>query len=204
MTELTLTNPGTTRSPSPRRAGPARPASLAIPDKLRFRIGEVARICGVQTSVLRFWETEFPQLRPGKGGTGQRLFRRHDVETALRIRHLLYIDGYTIPGARQLLRGIAPISAPAPHPYPAPHPPNQLSLSIDPPPPAMQLQALRQELRTLHALLSRTPISPRRRSPLPHAPSSSLRSLTPSKYTEITHRHALKSLPKPTSPRQLS
>ena len=75
-----------------------------VPDKLYFRIGEVARLCAVQTYVLRFWETEFPQLRPNKGGTGQRLFRRRDVEMALRIRHLLYNEGYTIPGARQLLK----------------------------------------------------------------------------------------------------
>ena len=84
----------------------AAPSAVAshIPDKLYFRIGEVARLCDVQAYVLRFWETEFPQLRPHKGGTGQRLFRRRDVEMALRIRHLLYDEGYTIPGARQLLK----------------------------------------------------------------------------------------------------
>ena len=75
-----------------------------IPDKLYFRIGEVARICAVPSYVLRFWEREFPQLRPGKGGTGQRLYRRRDVEMALRVRGLLYNEGYTIPGARQWLR----------------------------------------------------------------------------------------------------
>lgn len=87
----------------PIAAAPSATASH-IPDKLYFRIGEVARLCDVQTYVLRFWETEFPQLRPNKGGTGQRLFRRRDVEVALRIRHLLYDEGYTIPGARQLLK----------------------------------------------------------------------------------------------------
>lgn len=76
----------------------------AIPDKLYFRIGEVARICGVPSYVLRFWEREFPQLRPAKGGTGQRLYRRRDVEMALQVRRLLYEEGYTIPGARQWLR----------------------------------------------------------------------------------------------------
>ena len=75
-----------------------------IPDKLYFRIGEVARICAVPSYVLRFWEREFPQLRPAKGGTGQRLYRRRDVEMALRVRGLLYDEGYTIPGARQWLR----------------------------------------------------------------------------------------------------
>lgn len=72
-----------------------------IPDKLYFRIGDVAKLCGVPAYVLRFWETEFPQLKPNKGGTGQRLYRRRDVEIALRIKCLLYDQGYTIAGARQ-------------------------------------------------------------------------------------------------------
>jgi DNA-binding transcriptional MerR regulator len=75
-----------------------------IPDKLYFRIGDVAKLCAVPAYVLRFWETEFPQLKPNKGGTGQRLYRRKDVDTALRIKSLLYDQGYTIPGARQALR----------------------------------------------------------------------------------------------------
>ena len=75
-----------------------------IPDKLYFRIGDVARICEVPAYVLRFWETEFPQLKPAKGGTGQRLYRRRDVEMALRIKSLLYDLRYTIPGARQVFK----------------------------------------------------------------------------------------------------
>ena len=75
-----------------------------IPDKLYFRIGDVARICEVPAYVLRFWETEFPQLKQNKGGTGQRLYRRRDVEMALRIKSLLYDQGYTIPGARQVFK----------------------------------------------------------------------------------------------------
>ena len=71
-----------------------------IPDKLYFRIGEVARLCEVPAYVLRFWESEFPQLKPNKGGTGQRLYRRRDVEMALRVKSLLKEEGYTIPGAR--------------------------------------------------------------------------------------------------------
>lgn len=71
-----------------------------IPDKLYFRIGEVARLCAVEAYVLRFWESEFPQLRPNKSGTGQRLYRKRDVEMALRIKRLLYDEGYTIAGAR--------------------------------------------------------------------------------------------------------
>jgi DNA-binding transcriptional MerR regulator len=78
-----------------------------IPDKLYFRIGDVARLCEVPAYVLRFWETEFPNLKPNKGGTGQRLYRRKDVEMALRIKHLLYDLGYTIPGARQVFKSDA-------------------------------------------------------------------------------------------------
>jgi len=75
-----------------------------IPDKLYFRIGEVARLCTVAPYVLRFWETEFTQLRPNKSGTGQRLYRRRDVEMALRVKRLLYDEGYTIAGARQAIQ----------------------------------------------------------------------------------------------------
>lgn len=81
---------------------PSSPSAASIPDKLYFRIGDVAKLCGVEAYVLRFWETEFPQLKPNKSGTGQRLYRRRDVELALRIKKLLYSDGYTIAGARQV------------------------------------------------------------------------------------------------------
>ena len=74
-----------------------------IPDRLYFKIGDVARICGVETYVLRFWETQFPQLKPNKSGTGQRLYRRRDVELALEIQRLVHREGYTISGARQAL-----------------------------------------------------------------------------------------------------
>jgi DNA-binding transcriptional MerR regulator len=74
-----------------------------IPDRLYFKIGDVARICEVETYVLRFWETQFPQLKPNKSGTGQRLYRRRDVEMALEIKRLVHKDGYTLLGARQAL-----------------------------------------------------------------------------------------------------
>jgi len=77
---------------------------VLIPDKLYFRIGEVARLCRLPAYVLRFWETEFPQLKPGKSNTGQRMYRRRDVETVVHIKKLLYDDGFTIAGARQLLK----------------------------------------------------------------------------------------------------
>lgn len=76
---------------------------VSIPDKLYFRIGDVARLCSLPAYVLRFWETEFPQLKPNKGGTGQRLYRKRDVEVVLRIKDLLYNEGFTIAGARRLL-----------------------------------------------------------------------------------------------------
>ena len=75
-----------------------------IPDKHYFRIGEVGRIGGVPTYVLRFWESEFPQIRPRRTPSGQRLYRRKDVELILTIRHLLYEKKFTIEGARQHLR----------------------------------------------------------------------------------------------------
>jgi DNA-binding transcriptional MerR regulator len=75
-----------------------------IPDKLYFRICDVAKLCSVAPYVLRFWETEFTQLKPNKSGTGQRLYRRRDVEMALRIKRLLYDEGYTIAGARQAIQ----------------------------------------------------------------------------------------------------
>src|SRR5258708_33583733 len=77
---------------------------VVIPDKLYFRIGEVSRLCGLPSYVLRFWETEFTQLKPSKSGTGQRMYRKIDVENVLRIKKLLYDQGFTIAGARQQLR----------------------------------------------------------------------------------------------------
>ena len=74
-----------------------------IPDKLYFRIGEVARLAGIKPYVLRFWETEFPGLGPKKSGAGHRLYRRKDVETVLEIKRLLYVQRFTIEGARKFL-----------------------------------------------------------------------------------------------------
>ncbi|HEY6341126.1 MAG TPA: MerR family transcriptional regulator [Bryobacteraceae bacterium] len=74
-----------------------------IPDKLYFRIGEVSRLAGIKPYVLRFWETEFPFLGPKKSGTGQRMYRRKDVELVLEIKRLLYEQRFTIEGARNLL-----------------------------------------------------------------------------------------------------
>jgi DNA-binding transcriptional MerR regulator len=118
-------------------------AGSEIPDKLYFRIGEVARLCEVPAYVLRFWESEFPQLKPNKGGTGQRLYRRRDVEMAIRIKRLLYDEGYTIPGARQVFK--AEIKQKEP----------QLSLPGTGAPDARRLRELRRELQEIAAILAR-------------------------------------------------
>src|ERR1035441_8628304 len=81
-----------------------RNAEIIIPDKLYFRIGEVAGLCRLPAYVLRFWETEFPQLKPVKSSTGQRMHPKRDVESVVRIKKLLYEDGFTIAGARVQLR----------------------------------------------------------------------------------------------------
>jgi DNA-binding transcriptional MerR regulator len=80
-----------------------QPGASEIPDKLYFKIGEVSELLGVEPYVLRYWESEFPQLAPKKSGTGHRLYRRKDVELLLRIKQLLYDKRFTIAGARQSL-----------------------------------------------------------------------------------------------------
>ena len=78
-------------------------ARFKIPDKLYFKIGEVAEIAGVEPYVLRFWESEFPTLAPKKSASGHRVYRRKDVEIVLRIKELLWEKRYTIEGAKQRL-----------------------------------------------------------------------------------------------------
>jgi DNA-binding transcriptional MerR regulator len=118
-----------------------------IPDKLYFRIGDVAKLCDVEPYVLRFWESEFTQLRPNKSGTGQRLYRKRDVEMALRIKRLLYDEGYTIAGARQFL--LTEIRN---------HRANQSELPLDQRQlverSSARLQKVRKELREILAILS--------------------------------------------------
>jgi DNA-binding transcriptional MerR regulator len=160
-----------------------------IPDRLYFKIGDVARICGVETYVLRFWETQFPQLKPNKSGTGQRLYRRRDVELALRIKHLVHTEGYTLAGARQVLeqahrRHNAPSGS---QPVPLRDPERELSsyplLAADSAQPlsgqaldavAATIAQARAELREIASLLaSPDPQTPRRRSRLATMPCSS-------------------------------
>ena len=86
----------------PALAGEAVAAS-EIPDKLFFRIGEVSHFVGVEPYVVRYWESEFRGLSPKKSSSGQRMFRKKDVELLLRIRHLLYDRKFTIEGARKVI-----------------------------------------------------------------------------------------------------
>jgi DNA-binding transcriptional MerR regulator len=80
-----------------------RSSNPEIPNKLYFRIGEVAKLAGIKPYVLRFWESEFGSLGPKKSGTGHRLYRRKDVELVLEIKRLLYEKRFTIEGARKIL-----------------------------------------------------------------------------------------------------
>jgi DNA-binding transcriptional MerR regulator len=75
------------------------------PTKLFYRIGEVSRLSGLEPYVLRYWETEFPQIKPDKGRSGHRLYQKKDLNAILLVKHLLYQEGYTIAGARKKLSG---------------------------------------------------------------------------------------------------
>jgi DNA-binding transcriptional MerR regulator len=168
------------------------PEPTVIPDKLYFRIGDVAKLCDVPAYVLRFWETEFPQLKPNKGGTGQRLYRKRDVEMALRIKSLLYDQGYTIPGARQVFSTeskakdapeTAPqlVAAPAQPPAPEPLPVIDLGAAIRQDAQHRQkLTALRAELRSLADILTQ-PASPDHPAPAVEAtpPEAKPKSMRP-------------------------
>jgi DNA-binding transcriptional MerR regulator len=81
-----------------------RPTDAEIPEKRYFRIGEVSAITGIEPYVLRYWQTEFPKISPSRSRSGQRLYRRQDIETILEIKHLLYEKRFTIAGAKQYLK----------------------------------------------------------------------------------------------------
>jgi DNA-binding transcriptional MerR regulator len=164
--------------------------SPEIPDRLYFKIGDVARICGVETYVLRFWETQFPQLKPNKSGTGQRLYRRNDVELALKIKHLVHAEGYTLSGARQALEQAHSRKTPPPELQPAPPRDSQSRQPLLAVVPAQPVSAqpqedltatiahARAELREIAGLLAESqpqspPQPPRRRARLATMPSKS-------------------------------
>jgi len=90
-----------------------------IPNKLFFKIGEVCEITDTQPYVLRYWESEFPALAPAKNSSGQRIYRRRDIETVLRIKQLLYEEGFTIAGAKKRLEAEMSGRTPTPQHTPA-------------------------------------------------------------------------------------
>jgi DNA-binding transcriptional MerR regulator len=158
--------------------------SPSIPDRLYFKIGDVARICELETYVLRFWETQFPQLKPNKSGTGQRLYRRRDVELALEIKHLVYAEGYTLAGPRQALdqvhrRPPVPQQDPQRDSQPQPQPQHDsqsrlplLAADSGQRTVATAIGNARAELREIATLLaSPAPRPPRRRSRLAAMPA---------------------------------
>lgn len=126
-----------------------------IPDKLYFRIGEVARLAGIKPYVLRFWETEFPSLGPKKSGTGHRLYRRKEVEMVLEIKRLLYEKRFTIEGARKFLetRGKPEAARPAKEAKPVKQAQAELFASALSPAADSLLENIRKELRQLADML---------------------------------------------------
>lgn len=139
--------------------------SPVIPDRLYFKIGDVARLCAVEPYVLRFWETQFPQLKPNKSGTGQRLYRRREVELALEIKRLVHGEGYTISGARHALESTNRRSRPpAANQVPAPEAVQKTSRSA-PDAVVAAVGQIRAELREIVSLLSaQQPRPPRTRA----------------------------------------
>jgi DNA-binding transcriptional MerR regulator len=116
-----------------------------VPSKLYYKIREVCEIVGVEAHVLRFWETEFPSLSPPKSKTGQRTYRPKDIELLLRIRKLLYEDGFTIAGARKQLnaeKSSESVTIKVPKPRPGK-------------PPSDRLNKVKAELENILTLLDR-------------------------------------------------
>jgi DNA-binding transcriptional MerR regulator len=110
----------------------ARPAA-SEEDKL-YKIGEVCKLADLQPYVLRYWETEFPQLAPGKSGGGQRLYTRAEVDIILRIKELLYKEGFTTAGAKKKLE-------------------QEMTAPASTPPANLDLTQIKSELRAILAML---------------------------------------------------
>ena len=141
---------------------------LQIPDKLYFKIGEVAELTGVKPHVLRYWEAEIASIRPTKNRHQQRLYRQRDIELILRLKDLLYNQGYTIAGARKFLRRKPPLAevvtpapeAPSPPPViaaPVAAPDGQLALPLGSGSDRRLLEELRQDLVRLRDSLATAP-----------------------------------------------
>ena len=124
-------------------------AAPELPDKLYFKIGEVAKLVGVKPYVLRYWETEFSVIRPGKTRSQHRLYRRRDVEALIEIKRLLHNERYTIEGAKRRLKSLGklPTTAPAAEPRP------QLNLPLGERTYRNALVRVRRDLQDLYDLL---------------------------------------------------
>ncbi|MGH9345076.1 MAG: MerR family transcriptional regulator [Terriglobia bacterium] len=120
-------------------------SEVSIPEKVYFRIGEVSQLAQTKPYVLRYWETEFPSLRPSKTHTGHRLYRRKDVETVFQIRRLLYEEGFTIEGARKQI---------AANPKGPAQKPEQAHL-FKTEPNGAGIKSIQRELRNILTMLSR-------------------------------------------------
>jgi len=132
------------RKPRSSRQTQQLPFAMPIPDKLYFRIGEVSELAQTQPYVLRYWETEFPSLKPTKSPSGHRLYRRQDVEMVLEIKRLLYEEGFTIEGARKYLAGNSNPTAEA-----------KPKASAGPGPDHAQIKAIKRELEGILTIVSR-------------------------------------------------
>jgi DNA-binding transcriptional MerR regulator len=121
-----------------------------IPNKLFFKIGEVCEITDTQPYVLRYWESEFPALAPAKNSSGQRIYRRRDIETVLRIKQLLYEEGFTIAGAKKRLEVELAGRAETPLPAAAAAPAVDVA-----PEGAAALKQVREQLREILTLFDR-------------------------------------------------
>jgi DNA-binding transcriptional MerR regulator len=129
-----------------RNAAQARSAEINIPDRLYFRIGEVSELIAIKAYVLRYWESEFPMLKPVKNSAGRRLYRKQDLETAIEIKRLLYEKGFTIEGARKQLA--CPPEPEAGGPAVSRSAPPQSAIDTH------QLRAIKRELQGILTILS--------------------------------------------------
>src|SRR3970040_511572 len=120
-----------------------------IPNKLFFKIGEVCEITDTQPYVLRYWESEFAALAPAKNSSGQRIYRRKDIETVLRIKQLLYDEGFTIAGAKKKLESEAAGRGPTPQTESGPDGPRPGDRSRS------ALLEVREQLREILTLLDK-------------------------------------------------
>jgi DNA-binding transcriptional MerR regulator len=133
-----------------------------IPNKLFFKIGEVCEITDTQPYVLRYWESEFPALAPAKNSSGQRIYRRRDIETVLRIKQLLYDEGFTIAGAKKRLESEVGGRAPTPRSLAAEAAPEAVAAEAEPPEDRTRaaLREVRSQLGEILTLLDRSDRKP--------------------------------------------